>query len=201
MNETRSAPSGGKPLPEAFAQTWAARVLAAAPLIAPARQFVYPRFVPGEEEAMGRGALLLEVKPSTGGSFLATCALGFRDPALPTGIFACPRADDMLALAGGYGYLVDTLTPTQCLHLPTRPVVQVLSAPADGLLLLAGFHTVAAIDAGGLRWQTARLSWEGVTLEGIAGGRLHGTGWNMRTDREVPFRVDLETGAHEGGGF
>jgi hypothetical protein len=30
---------------------------------------------------------------------------------------------------------------------------------------------------------------------------LHGTGWNMHTNREVPFSIDLGTGAHEGGGF
>ena len=49
----------------AFAQTWTARVLTAPPLIAPARQFVYPQRIAGEEDAMARGALLLDVKPAT----------------------------------------------------------------------------------------------------------------------------------------
>jgi len=26
-------------------------------------------------------------------------------------------------------------------------------------------------------------------------------GWNMLTDREVPFSLDLLTGQHQGGGF
>lgn len=188
-------------IPAAFPHTWSAHILSAPPLIAPARQFVYPLRVPGEEDALNRGALLLDVKPRTGGSFLATCALGFRDPSLPTGVFACPGPDNLLAIAGGYAYLVDTLDPEHCLHLPLRPVVQVLAEPAHGLLFLTGFHTVAAIDASGLRWQTARLSWEGVTLTGVRDAHLHGTGWNMHTDREVPFSVDLATGTHEGGGF
>ena len=185
----------------AFSQTWTAQILSAPPLIAPARQFVYPLRVPGEEDTLARGAMLLNVQPATGGQFLATCALGFRDPALPTGVYACPRADDLLAIAGGYAYLADTLNPERCLHLPVRPAVHVLSAPASGLLLLAGFHDIAAIDANGLRWQTARLTWEGVTLTGVSDGCLRGTGWNMHSDREVPFSVDLATGAHEGGGF
>ena len=86
----------------AFPATWTARTLTSPPLIAPSRQFVYPLYVPGEEDAMGRGALLLDVKPAVGANFLATCALGFRDPSLPTGVFACPRPDDLLAIAGGY---------------------------------------------------------------------------------------------------
>jgi hypothetical protein len=186
---------------ESFPQTWIARILTAPPLIAPARQYVYPQHIPDEEDAMNRGALLLDVKPAAGANFLATCALGFRDPSLPTGIFACPRADDLLAVAGGYAYLIDTLAPEHCLHLPLRPVTQVLPAPTAGLILLAGFHTVLALDASGIRWQSARLSWEGITLTHTDADHLHGTGWNLRTDREVPFTVDLLTGAHRGGGF
>ena len=184
-----------------FPQNWTARILAAPPLIAPARQFVYPLYVPGEEDAMGRGALLLDIKPSASANFLATCALGFRDPSLPTGIFACPNPKDLLAVAGGYAYLIDTLAPERCLHLPLRPITQILPAPAAHLILLAGFHNILAVDANGLRWQSKRLSWEGVSMIEVSDLRLHGTGWNLHTDREVPFSIDLATGDHEGGGF
>jgi hypothetical protein len=190
---------------QSFPQTWTARILTAPPLIAPARQFTYPLHVPGEEDAMSRGALLLDIKPANAPNFLATCALGFADPGLPTSIHACPRPDDLLAIAGGYAYLIDTLNPTHSLHLPLRPVTQILSAPAlgnqAGLILLAGFHHVIAIDANGLRWQSARLSWEGITLTHTDAHHLHGTGWNLHTDRELPFTIDLTTGTHTGGGF
>jgi hypothetical protein len=185
----------------AFTATWTAEILRTPPLIAPARQVVWPQRVAGEEDTLARGALLLLVKPATGGSFLATCALGFRDPSLPSGVWTCPGPDDLLAVAGGYAYLVDTRTPEQCQHLPLRPVTQVLPAPQAGLILLAGFHTVAAIGASGLLWETARLSWEGVTLNDIRDNQLHGLGWNMQTDREVPFAIDLRTGHHTDGGF
>jgi hypothetical protein len=184
-----------------FLSNWTARILTAPPLIAPVRQFVYPLFVPGEEDAMARGALLLDIQPATAPNFLATCALGFREPSLPTGIFACPRPDDLLALAGGYAYLIDTADPTHCLHLPLRPVTAVLPAPEASVVLLAGFHHIAAIGAKGLLWQSARLSWEGVTMTEVRDGQLHGTGWNMHTDRELPFTIDLSTGKHEGGGY
>ena len=186
---------------DTFPQTWTARILTAPPLIAPVRQFVYPLYVPGEEDAMARGALLLDVKPANAPNFLATCALGFREPTLPTGIFPCPRPDDLLAIAGGYAYLIDSAEPTRCLHLPLRPVTAVLSAQEAGVILLAGFHHVAAIDANGLRWQSARLSWEGVTMTEVRDNQLHGTGWNMQTDKDVPFTLDLTTGTHTGGGF
>lgn len=185
----------------AFTSNWSAEILRTPPLIAPARQFTWPQQVAGEEDALARGALLLMVKPAAGGNFLATCALGFRDPSLPSGVWACPRPDDLLAVAGGYAYLADTRSPERCQHLPLRPVTSVLPAPGANLILLAGFHTVAALGPSGLLWETARLSWEGVTLQEVRDGQLHGLGWNMHTDREVPFAVDLTTGAHTGGGF
>ncbi len=186
---------------EAFPHSWAARILRHPPLILPARQFTYPQQVPGEEDALNRGALLLEIKPATGGLFLATCALGFQEPTLPSGLWSCPAPDDLLAVAGGYGYLIHTTSPGAADFLPLRPVCAVLPAPAENLLLLAGFHAVIAVGPEGLRWQTARLSWEGVTLGELHNGTLHGIGWDMFSDRDQPFRIDLRTGSHEGGGY
>jgi hypothetical protein len=184
-----------------FASNWTARLLTAPPLIAPARQFTYPHPVPGEEDALARGAVLIEIKPAAHPLFLATCALGFRSATLAPGIFACPRPDDLLALAGGYAYLIDTVAPERCLHLPVRPVTAVLPAPEAGVILLAGFHHVAAIDHTGLRWESRRLSWEGITLTGVRDGVAHGLGWQMSSDKELPFAIDLATGTHTGGGY
>ena len=184
-----------------FPHTWTAKVLTAPPLIAPARQFVYPVPVPGEEDAMARGALQVEIKPASTGTFLVTCALGFRDPSLPSGVFQCPCPDDILLLAGGYAYLADTLHPERCLHLPLRPVTRVLPVPEENLILLAGLQHIAAITAEGLAWQSERLTWEGLTMGEVRDGALQGTGWHMPSDRDLPYTLDLRTGKHTGGGF
>ncbi len=186
---------------DAFPRTWAAEVLKSPPLIAPARQFMYPQHVPGEEDALNRGALLLMVKAPARGGFLATCALGFRDASLPSGVWSCPSPDHMLAVAGGYAYRIDTRQPEESQLLEQRPVTALLASPAHGLVLLAGFHDVLALGAEGVRWRTGRLSWEGVTLGLVQGDILHGTGWDMFTDAEVPFGIDLLTGRHTGGGY
>ena len=169
------------------------------PMIAPARQFTYPRQIAGEEDALARGALLLMVRPAAGGSFLATCALGFTSASVPTGVFPCPNPREMCAVAGGYAYLVDTAAPERCTHLQLKPVVEVLTSETRGLLLFVGFHTIVAWGAEGLAWQTAKLSWEGVRVAEVTEDELLGFGWDLRTDREVEFRVDLRSGEHRGG--
>ena len=185
-----------------FPHDWRAEILARPPLIAPARHFTYPHQIAGEEDALARGALQLLVHPAIGGTFLATCALGFKDPSMPTGIFACPNPDELCAVAGGYAYILDTCSPERSTHIPLKPVVEVLPLAPQGLLVFIGFHALLAWGREGLAWQTARLSWEGIRITGAtADGTLHGFGWNMTTDKEVEFCVNLRTGAHTGGGF
>jgi hypothetical protein len=186
---------------ESFARSWRAELLTAAPLIAPAQQYVYPMQVPGEEETLARGAVQVLIHPAPSGTFLATFALGFSDPRMPRGIWTCPRAEDLCALAGGYAYLLDTAAPARCELLALRPVVQVIPVPAQQLLLFIGINEVFAWSAAGLAWKTARLSWEGLAIQGVSGAELHGSGWDMHTDRELPFVVDLSSGAHTGGAF
>jgi len=176
----------------AFPHTWTAEILPRRPMILPARQFVYPR----QAEEIERGALELMVRPAGPSSdpFLATFALGFADLAAPSGLWSCPHPDWLCSVAGGYAYLVNTSDPRQFEQIEYRPVLKVLALPAQQFLLFAGHHSLIAWGAHGKAWETPRLSWEGVEITQVEGERLEGIGWDMLTDRDVPFVIDLRTG-------
>jgi hypothetical protein len=174
-----------------FPHTWTAEILPRRPLILPTRQFVYPR----QAEEVERGALEALVRPAGADPFLATFALGFADPAAPTGLWNCPDPDWLCAVAGGYAYLVNTNDPQQFEQIEYRPVLRVLAVSEHGILIFAGHHSLLAWSERGKAWQTERLSWEGVEITRIEGDRLEGTGWEMLTDTDVPFTIDLRTGA------
>ncbi len=202
-----------------FPHHWLAEILSARPLILPPRHFVYPR----DAEEVERGALEVLVRPgianeseSKSGApgldletwenktvhhtteptqpFLATCALGFRDPAVPSGLWSTPNPDELCAVSGGYAYLIDTTAPERFTMIPYRPVLEVRSLPAEGLLLFVGHHAILAWNQQGEAWQSEKLSDEGVTIARVENGVLHGLGWNMMTDKETPFRLDLRLG-------
>ena len=178
-----------------FPAEWTAEVLAARPVILPRRHFVYPV----EVEEVERGALELMVRPAESEAFLATCALGFASPAMPTGVWSCPDPTWLCAISGGYGYMIDSRAPERWQQLGYRPVTEVRPIPDAGLLVFVSFHSVEAWGAAGRLWQTARLSWEGLRLGEASATELHGRGWDMRTDTEMEFIVDLATGKHTGG--
>ena len=174
----------------AFSTRWSAERLAARPLILPPRHFTYPAVV----EEVERGALEVMVRPADAEPFLATFALGFRDAAVPTGVWSAPNPDQLCALSGGYAYIVSTCAPDQFTMLPLRPVLQVHVAVEARLLLFVGNRDVLAWGAEGKAWQANAVSSEGITVDAVTSTTLHATGWDLRTDREFPFALDLASG-------
>jgi hypothetical protein len=86
----------------------------------------------------------MNLAPKNAQQFLATCALGFRDPAAPTGLWSTPNPDELCAVAGGYAYLIDTTAPDRFTMLPYRPVLEVRPAPAANLLLFLSHRDLLA---------------------------------------------------------
>lgn len=174
-----------------FPRNWLAEFLPRRPLILPKRQFVYPK----QAEDIERGALEVMIRPADAEPFLATFALGFADPSAPTGLWSCPNPDWLCAVAGGYAYLVNTKDPEEFEQIEYRPVLLVHAVPSNSLLIFAGHHSVLAWGTHGMAWQTERLSSEGLEITRIEGERLEGVGWDLMTDRDVPFAIDLRTGS------
>jgi hypothetical protein len=193
-----------------FPHHWHAEILPVRPVILPTRHFVYPR----DAEEIERGALEVLIKPQAepdtseligvtqvrnfgpgiAQPFLATCALGFRDLAVPTGIWSAPNPREICTVSGGYAYVIDTAEPQRFTMIAYRPVLEVRALVEQQLLLFVGHRSMLAWGAEGLAWETGKLSDEGVSITRIENGVLHGTGWEMMSDKERPFAVELRSG-------
>ena len=75
-----------------------------------------------------------------------------------------------------------------------RPVLQIRPVVGEGLLLFVGHHSILAWGREGQAWESEKLSDEGVMVTGVENGVLRGTGWEMKTDQEKPFAIDLRDG-------
>ena len=197
MDQKLQTMSTSAAIHDPFARVWRAEILAARPLILPPRHFTYPR----EAEEVERGALEVLIHPGAGaaepgaaGPFLATCAVGFADPVVPTGIWATPNPREICAVSGGYAYVIDTTAPERFTMIPHRPVLEVRAAIAQQLLLFIGHRSILAWGTQGQVWESEKLSDEGLSVSAIDGETLRGLGWQMLTDSEIPFALDLRTG-------
>jgi hypothetical protein len=78
--------------------------------------------------------------------------------------------------------------------LPFRPALQILPAKEADLLLFVGHRAILAWGTQGEAWQSPKLSDEGVTVTAVEDQLLRGLGWNLTSDKETPFTLDLRSG-------
>ena len=78
--------------------------------------------------------------------------------------------------------------------IPYRPVFEIRPVVAEGLLLFGGHRSILAWGREGQAWESEKLSDEGVTITAVEGGVLRGVGWEMKSDRDTRFALELRSG-------
>lgn len=154
---------------------------------------------PARLEEGDRTGIYLRVTVPGSANWIGFFARGFDAAEVANGIYSCPEAGTLCAVVGGYAYVVESRNPQRWRQVEQRPVVQVRSVPELQRLLFVGFTSITLLEESGRIWTTERLSWEGLTISKIGDGKLFGLGWDMMTDKEVSFEVDLITGNAKGG--
>jgi hypothetical protein len=154
---------------------------------------------PARLEEGDRTGIYLRITPGALPAWVGFFAKGFDSSQVASGIYSCPDPDSLCVVAGGYAYMVKAADPESWVQIEQRPVVLVKPLPELKLLLFVGFTTISGLGESGRLWTTHRLSWEGISIASFQGTVLHGLGWDMMTDKEVPFEVDLVTGESKGG--
>jgi hypothetical protein len=179
-----------------FPHNYEVKLLSAAPPVHPVEKVHH---YPVELEEGDRTGAYVRVVPRRGSPWSGFFALGFDSPQVVNAVCSCPDPDSLCAVVGGYAYVVKAADPALWFRVEQRPVVDLRALERQGLLLFTGFTSISALGRGGLQWTTGRLSWEGVSITGIADDKLTGLGWDAMSDKEVVFEVNLLTGKHAGG--
>ncbi len=114
---------------------------------------------------------------------------------------AHPNGRDAFVIAGGQGYVVNPLSQ-QIVETFGGAIVDAFMYPTKSALVLNHQDIrFEAIGAGGRSWLTRRISWDGMRSIERIGAMLTGEAWEPGADLWHPFRVDLNTGAVEGGSY
>ena len=143
--------------------------------------------------------LLLEVTAESGESWIGRFRAGYYDPNAITAVCALPDPTKLCVVCAGQAYIVPVSDPGEWEDGAVFPVMDVRAAPERDMVLLADFIRIAAYTREGLAWRSARLSFDGLRITDITDAEVRGCGWSAPEGKEVEFRVDLATGAHQGG--
>lgn len=115
-------------------------------------------------------------------------------------VFPHPNGREFVVIAKGQGYVVDPNDRTKCSYLDST-IDNVISISSRSLLVLSNNTNLSAIGPGGFRWETRRLSWDGIYDLRFDENTITGTAWSPLSNDVVPFTVDVLTGDAIGGSY
>lgn len=156
-------------------------------------------FYPGATVAGGRDGLNVHVIPHRSEEWIGTFAAGSFGPKTVTEVCNTPNKNKLCVVAEGQGYIVDVERPDCCESVPIFPVLALRSSAKHGLLIFANHTELLAVGDQGLAWRTARLSWDSMKLTSMSEDELCGVFWDIRSESEQSFTVNLQNGTHTGG--
>ncbi|MFQ6311466.1 hypothetical protein [Lysobacter capsici] len=156
-------------------------------------------FYPGAVETGGQDGLTVRVDPNNGDPWTGVFAPGKLGANCITGIFSAPNPLEICVVSSGQAYLIDVISPRRYSVLPVIPVTAVRSSEKHKILIFSDHTQLLAIDASGVAWQTERLSWDSFRITSIDDDVIRGVFWDIQSESEQGFEVDLATGAHVGG--
>lgn len=156
-------------------------------------------FYPGAVESGGQDGVNVRLIPRQGEAWIGTFARGRFGPKTITGIFTMPNPDELCVIAGGQAYILNVKNPRNYETPAIVPVIDVRFSENYRIIILANHTELMAIGASGFVWRTERLSWDSLKLSTITDETLSGVFWDIQSESEQSFSVNLADGTHTGG--
>jgi len=113
---------------------------------------------------------------------------------------AHPNGKHVIVVAGGQGYIVDPETRSLVATFGGQ-IESIITVPELQEIVFGNGISFTAIGHEGLRWETHRLSWDGMQALLRAGTMLSGEAYDPRDDSWRPFSVNLNDGHTDGGSY
>ncbi|HET8752087.1 MAG TPA: hypothetical protein VFM43_06125 [Gaiellaceae bacterium] len=153
-------------------------------------------YFPSGSRIGASAGLLLEIQVENEPHWFA--AFPTVGPTAYSALFGAPADTDLFVIRRGLGYRLDTARKVAHSIEPVG-IVGALMVPKHRLALFWNPICIAAQDERGRRWLTSRLSFDGLTVDGIDGDKVVGSAFDARDGSKPAFAVDLATGQVSGG--
>lgn len=151
--------------------------------------------------------LLLDVHRQSGERFRSV--IGGGEDGFLDALQTTPDDMALCVVAGGEGYFVDVTDPLVWARVDCDPIHYVIPLKESHLLLFAddthlvayGYDGTSADIRLDVRWRSARLGWDRLTILKVDPDTIVGQAWNAPHDEMMQFRVDTKDGSHSGGAY
>ncbi len=126
-------------------------------------------------------------------------AFGDISPNAISGIYNYPDENKLLIVSNGQGFIVNVAHPDDTVELKEQPIMGVLFDEKRELVVIYDFVRFTAFNSAGRLWKTDALSYDGIKILEVLGNIIVSKSWSAPLNKWVEFRLDVLTGAYEGG--
>jgi hypothetical protein len=102
---------------------------------------------------------------------------------------------EVCVIASGAGYIVRADDPRQWQPVRCIPIRNAIAIPEQDLIVFADFTRLVAYGPDGPKWESARLSSDGLEDISVHDDRLLLTGWDAATQRHKRIAVRIADGS------
>lgn len=154
-------------------------------------------YFPGDQPA-GQDGLIVRVQPHSTDGWTGVFGFGRFGGRVMTRVVSMPDPEKLCVVSKGAGYVVAAAEPQTWEPVRALPIVDVRSIPSAGLVVFADHTELVAYGEEGVRWRTTRLAWDGFKIVMVSDDALIGEYWDIRSEANETFEVNLRTGAVRG---
>jgi hypothetical protein len=112
-----------------------------------------------------------------------------------TRVFSTPDPDRFCVIAGGEAFLVRAASPDEWKPIWRCLVTYACPVAECGLIVLATFDGLAALDSSGVAWENRSFCCDDLLVIHADAERIEGTGYDpMNESTDIHFSLDTKTG-------
>lgn len=162
----------------------------------PSNRFYYP----GGNAIGGHDGIIFEVTPYSGGeSWTGVFAFGENSSSKFTGAFSHPDPNKLCIVSRGAGVIVNVIDPTSWELIDCHPICHVVTSRKHEILVFGNLTEFIAYGKDGIAWRSQRVGWSDLNVTEVSDDYINGFVWDIRSEENVDFCLELATGSHSGG--
>tara|TARA_R110002020_G_scaffold466285_2_gene688736 strand:- start:1825 stop:2379 length:555 start_codon:yes stop_codon:yes gene_type:complete len=156
-------------------------------------------YYPGASTLGGMDGVIVQINPEHGETWIGIFAFGNVSKNGALGVYTTPHSNKLCVVANGAGYIVSSDNPEKWEEIKSIPIIDARISKAQNLLIFADYTGLIAYNDNGVKWKTRRLAWDNLKIIELSDDYIKGEYFDIRSDRDEFFEVNLVSGISKGG--
>ena len=156
-------------------------------------------YYPSASTQSGKNGVIVQVNPEQGKTWIGIFAFGNVSKDGFSGVYTTPHFNKLCVVSNGAGYIVSSDNPKDWEEVKSIPIIDVRISKAQKLIIFADYTELIAYNDSGVKWKTKRLSWDSLKIIELSNSYIKGEYYDIRSEANEFFEVDLVSGVSKGG--